>query len=58
MHIDVKFFPVLHTGKARRHVAQSGTRGVVRRLGEGLSAGYAKPNPRLKYNTGAKGGHI
>ena len=58
MHIDVKFFPVLLTGKARRHVAQSGTRGVIRRPGEGLNAGYVKPNPKLKYNTGAKGVHI
>ena len=58
MHIDVKFYPVLLTGKARRHVAQSGTRGVIRRPGEGLNAGYVKPNPKLKYNTGAKGVHI
>ena len=56
MHIDVKFFPVLLTGKARRHVAQSGTRGVIRRLGEGLDAGYVKPNPRLKCHAGANGG--
>ena len=58
MHIDVKFFPVLLTGKARRHAAQSGTRGVIRRAGEGLNVGYVKPNPKLKYNTGAKGVHI
>ena len=58
LHIDVKFFPVLLTGTARRHVAQSGTRGVIRRPGEGLNAGYVKPNPKLKYNTGAKGVHI
>lgn len=58
MHIDVKFFPVLLTGKARRHVAQSGTRGVIRRPGEGLNVGYVKPNPKLKFNTGAKGVHI
>ncbi|CAK0861903.1 unnamed protein product, partial [Prorocentrum cordatum] len=59
MRIDVKFFPVLLAGKARRRVAQSGTRGVIRRLGEGLNASCAKePNPKLKHNTGAKGVHI
>ena len=58
MVIDVKFFPVYLTGKARRHVAQSGCRGVYRVAGEGLAAGYYKPNPKLKYNTGAKGVHI
>ena len=58
LHIDVKFFSVFLTGRARRHAAQSGTRGVLRRAGEGLNVGYVKPNPKLKYNTGAKGVHV
>lgn len=58
MVIDVKFFPVFLTAKARTHVAQSGCRGVYREEGEGLNEGYYKPNPRFKYNTGAKGVHV
>ena len=56
--IDVKFFPVYLNGKARCHAAQSGCRGAYRRAGEGLSDGYVKPNPKLKYNTGANGVHV
>ena len=56
--IDVKFFPVFLNSKARSHVAQSGTRGVYRRKGQALTEGYYKPNPKLKYNTGAKGVHV
>ena len=58
MHIDVKFFPVFCNAKGRRHAAQSGRRGVYRMAGEGLGEGYYKPNPKLKYNTGAKGVHV
>ena len=58
MIIDVKFFPVYLNGKARRHVAQTGTRGVYREYGEGLNEGYYKPNAKLKFNTGAKGVHV
>ena len=56
--IDVKFFPVHLHAPARRHVAQSGTRGVYRKEGQQLTEGYCKPNPKLKYNTGAKGVHV
>ena len=56
--IDVKFFLAFLNAKARRHAAQSGARGVYRRAGEGLGEGYVKPNPKLKYNTGAKGVHV
>lgn len=55
---DVKFFPVYLHGKARRHVSQTGTRGCYRKKGQALMQGYFKPNPRLKYNTGAKGVHV
>ena len=58
MVIDVKFFPVYLNGKARRHAAQSGTRGVYRIRGQAVTEGYYKPNPKLKYNTGAKGVHV
>ena len=58
MAIDCKFFPVFLHGKARRHAAQSGTRGAYRKEGDGLSPGHTKPNPRLKYNSGAKGVHV
>ena len=56
--IDVKFFPVFLNTKARQHAAQTGCRGVYREEGQGLSEGYYKPNPKLKYNTGAKGIHV
>ena len=56
--IDVKFFGVFLNPKARIHVAQSGCRGVYRGPGEGLNEGCFKPNPKLKYNTGAKGMHV
>ena len=56
--IDVKFFPVYLHGQARRHAAQTGTRGVYRKEGQQLTEGYYKPNPKLKYNTGAKGVHV
>ena len=55
---DVKFFPVYLHGKARRHVSQTGTRGCYRKKGQAFMQGYFKPNPRLKYNTGAKGVHV
>ena len=58
MVIDVKFFPVFLTPKARIHFAQKGVRGVYRTEGEGLNEGYYKANPKLKYNTGAKGIHV
>ena len=58
INIDVKFFPVFLNPKARTHAAQSGCRGVYRAPGEGLNEGYYKPNPKLKYNTGAKGVHV
>ena len=56
--IDVKFFPMYFHAQARRHVAQTGTRGVYRKEGQQLTEGYYKPNPRLKHNTGAKGVHV
>ena len=56
--IDVKFFPVFLRAKHRIHAAQTGCRGVFREHGEGLNEGYYKPNPKLKYNTGAKGIHV
>ena len=56
--IDVKFFPVFLHEDARRHAAQTGTRGVYRIKGQPLTEGYYKPNPKLKYNTGAKGVHV
>ena len=56
--IDVKFFPIYLNGKARRHAAQTGTRGVYREAGQGICEGYYKPNPKLKFNTGAKGVHV
>ena len=55
MIIDVKFYPIYLHRAARRHAAQKGTRGAYRKPGEGLNDGYVKPDPRLKYNTGAKG---
>ena len=58
MKIDVKFFPIYLHGRARAHAAQTGCRGVYRKYGEGLSVGYYKPNPKMKYNTGAKGIHV
>ena len=58
MAIDCKFFPVFLHGKARRHAAQSGTRGAYRATGQGLGKGYTKPDPRHKYNSGAKGMHV
>ena len=60
MHLihDVKFFPVYLNGKARWHAAQSGTRGVYQKRGQALTQGYYKPNPKFKYNTGAKGVHV
>ena len=58
MAIDCKFFPVFLHGKARRHAAQSGTRGAYRATGQGLGKGYTKPEPRHKYNSGAKGIHV
>ena len=56
--IDVKFFPVFLHEQARQYVAQTGTRGVYRIKGQPLTEGYYKPNPKLKYNTGAKGVHV
>ena len=56
--IDVKFFPVYLHEQARRHVAQTGTRGVYRVPGQPTTEGYYKPNAKLKYNTGAKGVHV
>ena len=56
--IDVKFFPIYLNGKARSHAAQSGTRGVYRKAGQALTEGYYKPNPKMKYNTGARGVHV
>ena len=35
-----------------------GTRGVYRKKGQALLQGYYKPNPKLKFNTGAKGVHV
>ena len=58
MAIDCKFFLVFLHGKARRHAAQSGTRGAYRATGQGLGKGYTKPDPRHKYNSGAKGMHV
>ena len=58
MNIDVKFFQVFLNARARDHAAQSGCRGVYRVEGQGLSEGYYKPNPKLKYNSGAKGVHV
>ena len=55
---DVKFSPVYLNGKARWHAAQSGTRGVYRKRGQAMTQGYYKPNPKFKYNTGAKGVHV
>ena len=54
----MKFFPVYLHGEARRHFAQTGTRGCYRKKGQALMQGYYKPNTRLKYNTGAKGVHV
>ena len=58
MVIDVKFFPIFLNPKARYHAAQTGVRGVYREPGEGLNEGYYKANPKLKYNSGAKGIHV
>ena len=55
MIIDVKFYPVYLRRAARRHAAQKGSRGTYRKPGQGLAGGHVKPNPKLKYNTGAKG---
>lgn len=54
MIIDVKFYSVYLHGTARQRAAQTGSRGAYRKPGEGLSDGYVKPDPRLKYNTGGK----
>ena len=56
--IDCKLFPVFLHHKARLHAAQSGTRGVYRKRGDGLGQGYTKTNPRMKYNSGAEGVHV
>ena len=58
MVIDVKHFPIFLHGKARRHFAQTGTRGVYRKKGQALTEGYYKPNTKLKFNTGTKGVHV
>jgi len=55
LHIDVKHFGIYLNGKGRRYVAQVGTRGAYRGLGEKFAKGTVKPNPKLKYNPGAQG---
>ena len=55
MIIDVKFYPVHLRQSACRHAAQKGSRGTYRKRGQGLAGGHVKPNPKLKYNSGAKG---
>ena len=46
-----------NAGRVAQHAGELGDI-WIRRPGEGLNAGYVKPNPKLKYNTGAKGVHI
>lgn len=55
LHIDVKHFAIYLDGRGRRHVAQVGTRGAYRGLGEKFAKGTVKPNPRQKYNPGVRG---
>ena len=55
LHIDVKHFAIYLNGKGRRYVAQVGTRGAYRGLGEKFAKGTVKPNPKLKYNPGVRG---
>ena len=55
LHIDVKHFAIYLNGKGRRYVAQIGTRGAYRGLGEKFAKGTVKPNPKLKYNPGVRG---
>ena len=58
LHIDVKHFAIYLNGKGRRYVAQVGTRGAYRNLGEKFAKGTVKPNPKLKYNPGVRGAKV
>ena len=52
--IDCNFFKALLNNDARVRAAQKATHGAYRAVGEGLDAGYVKPQGALNYNTGAK----
>ena len=55
IHMHVKHFPVSLHGDARLSAAREGVRGAYGTAGEGLDGEHAKRNPKLRYNTGAKG---